>query len=169
VEEIHVLLKRVEYPASREDLIDAAVAGDLTFASVARLQNLEGRRYESADDVSEDLFGRRAESNPSVIAITAEPCERCGFPRTAGEPHSCIEEKALFAESVNAVTGTFERFDESTARQAVSEDLRSGVDRRQSGTRVGPIEERRHPVARADGGPVADNGGERRDVRPDAG
>lgn len=111
------------------------------------------------------------ESNLSVIAIIAEPCESCGFPRTAGEAHSCIEEKALFAESVNGVTSTFERFDESTARQAISEDLRSGTDRRQGGTRIGHTQERRHPPRRADGraGALADNGGQRRDARRDSG
>jgi hypothetical protein len=165
MEDILVLLQHVEYPATRQQLIDQAAASGLTFAGVSRLQALESRRYQSVDDVSDDLFGRRAESNPSVVAITAEVCERCGFPRTAGELHSCIEQKALFAESANGVTETFERLDESTARQAVSEDLRSGVDRRQSGTRVGPIEERRHPPRRADGraGASTDNGGQRRD------
>ena len=119
------------------------------------------------DHPDETRFRRSPESNPSVVAITAEVCERCGFPRTAGESHSCVEQKALFAESVNGVTDTFERFDESTARQAVSEDLRTGPDRRHGGTEVGPIEERRHPVRRADGraGAGVDNGGQRRTAR----
>jgi hypothetical protein len=123
------------------------------------------------DHPEEMPFSRRPETNSSVVAITAEVCERCGFPRTAGESHSCIEEKALFAESANGVTGTFERIDESTARRAVSEDLRSGPDRRQAGTQVGPIEERRHPIRRADGrgGAAADNGGQRRAALDDAG
>lgn len=126
---------------------------------------------EGAVAVSDDLFGRRAESNQSVVAIIAEPCERCGFPRTAGEAHSCLEEKALFAESVNGVTSTFERFDESTARQAVSEDIRIGVDRRRHSTRIGRTEERRHPPRRADGraGAFVDNGGQRREARRDSG
>ena len=111
---------------------------------------------------------RRVETNESIVAITHEACEDCGFPRTAGESHSCVEEKALFTESANAVTATFERIDESTARQAMSEDLRSGTDRRQGGTEVERTEERRHPLVRADGGAAAraDNGGERRESRP---
>lgn len=161
MEDILVLLKNVEYPTTRQQLIDQAAASDLTFTAVARLQALEGERYQSADDVSDDLFDSRAESNPSLVALTAEVCEKCGFARTPGELHSCVEEKALFAESVNGVTETFERIDESTARQAVSEDLRSGGDRRQSGTRV-RIEERRHPVGRAGRSAATDNGGERR-------
>jgi hypothetical protein len=138
---------------------------------VARLEALEGTRYASADDLSSELFGQRAESNASVVAITAGPCERCGFLRTAGESHSCVEEKALFADAVNGVTDAFERFDESTARQAVSEDLRSGSDRRHSGTRVGRIDDRRHPKPRADGraGDTVDNGGQRRGARRSAG
>ena len=116
-------------------------------------------------DHADDNFPGRVESNHSLVTITAEACERCGFPRTAGESHSCVEEKALFAESVNAVTGTFERFDESTARQAKSEDLRSGPDRRHSGTQIERTEERRHPVQWADGraGAAVDNGGQRHD------
>jgi anti-sigma regulatory factor (Ser/Thr protein kinase) len=62
-----------------------------------------------------------------------------------GEPHSCIEEKALFLESLNAVIEAFERFDESTARQAVSDDLRSGEDRRQVSMTVCAADERRRP------------------------
>lgn len=170
MEDILVLLRHVEYPATCQQLIDHAAASDLTFTAVARLEALVGRSYESADAVSYELFGRRAESNPSVVAITAEACERCGFPRTAGESHSCVEEKALFADAVNGVTDTFERSDESTARQAVSEDLRSGSDRRQTGTRVGRIEDRRHPKPRADGraAHAVDNGGQRRGARRDA-
>jgi Protein of unknown function (DUF2795) len=170
MEDILVLLERVDFPATRQDLIDAAAKRDLPLAMVARLHPLESRRYEDADDVADDLFGCRAESNPSDVAITAEACERWGFPRTAGEWHSCIEEKALFAESVNAATGTFERFDESTARQAVSNDLRTGTDRRQGDTQVGRTEERRHPVRGVGerAGAVADNGGQRRGPREDA-
>jgi hypothetical protein len=165
MEDILALLERVKYPASRRDLINAAIAGDLTVGSVARLRSLDrDKYYETADEVSDAIVGRRAESNPSVVAITAEVCERCGFPRTPGEAHSCVEEKALFAESVNGVTDAFDRIDESAARRAVSEDLRSGVDRRQSDTRIAHCNERRDPARRADGrqGALIDNGGQRR-------
>ena len=113
--------------------------------SDVRLDALESECYEDAEAVSLELVDRRAESNPGVVAITAEVCERCGFCRARGEPHSCIEEKARFFESVNAVIEAFERFDESTARQAVSDDLRSGEDRRQVSMTVGAADERRDP------------------------
>jgi hypothetical protein len=43
----------------------------------------------------------------------AEPCEHCGFMVVPGKPHSCIEEKALFAESANKLTDEFEILDET--------------------------------------------------------
>src|SRR5207247_2499983 len=96
-----------------------------------------------------ELVYRRADSNPGLVAISAEVCESCGFARTPGEPHSCIEEKALFSDSVNAVTAEFERFDESTERQAVSDDLRTGEDRRQVSMTVAAANERRRPRGRS--------------------
>jgi hypothetical protein len=69
---------------------------------------LPADRYESADEVARDLVRRRAESNPSLVAITAEPCPDCGFPRVPGQAHSCVEEKARFAESANAMTDRFD-------------------------------------------------------------
>jgi hypothetical protein len=170
MEDLLVQLGRLRYPATRQDLIDAAVTGHAESATAARLESLADRTYMDADDVSFDLFGHRAESNPSVVAITAEPCERCGFPRTAGESHSCVEQKALFSEAANDVTDTFARFDETTARQAASEDLRSGSDRRHGGTQIAHSDERRHPKPRGDGwaGAAVDNGGQRREPRRDA-
>jgi hypothetical protein len=157
MDDIPELLEQVEYPATRQDLIDAAAASDPSPAIVVRLLALESRLYEDAGDVASDLFGGRAESNASLVTITAEPCEHCGFPRMPHESHSCVEEKALFADSANAMTDEFDRFDESTARQAASEDLRSGNDRRQIDMQVGRSEERRRPRQR------------RRDKRPSAG
>ena len=137
MEDIVVLLGRVVYPATRQDLIDAAAASDLPLA-VARLDSLDdSRRYADAEEASDAIFGRRAESNPAVVAVIPDICEDCGFARRPGEPHSCIEEKALFAESVDSVSG----------RRAMSVDLRSGTDRRKSGRRAGA---------------EVDNGGQRR-------
>jgi hypothetical protein len=166
MEDIFALLEHVRYPASRLDVINAAVASDLTSESIARLRSLDpDKRYGTADEVAGELVVRRAESNPSIVAITPEVCERCGFAHAPGEAHSCVEEKALFAESVQGVSDSFERIDESNARQAVSEDLRSGPDRRQGGTEIAHPHERRHPARRADGraGESVDNGGQRRD------
>lgn len=169
MEDIIGRLEHVRYPATRSDLIDTAVASGLTPESVARLRSLDpDKHYETADEVAGELVDRRAGSNPSIVAITPEVCERCGFARTPGEAHSCVEEKALFAESVRGVLDSFERIDESNARQAVGEDLRSGADRRQVGTEIAHPQERRHPARRADGreGGSVDNGGQRRKSRP---
>jgi anti-sigma regulatory factor (Ser/Thr protein kinase) len=112
MDEIWGVLRQVRYPATRSDLIDCARAGDASTASVARLEALPGEQYESAEAVSQDPVDRRAESNPALVAITAEVCDRCGFPRVPAEMHSCIEEKARFADSVNAVSDEFDAIDE---------------------------------------------------------
>ncbi|MEA2494666.1 MAG: hypothetical protein QOJ29_2577 [Thermoleophilaceae bacterium] len=108
MDELLVALQNVSYPATRQDLIDALARGD---ATLARLEALPKERYDSADEVERDLVMRRAESNPSLVAITIEPCPECGFPRVPGKPHSCVEEKARFAESANAVTDEFDIMD----------------------------------------------------------
>jgi anti-sigma regulatory factor (Ser/Thr protein kinase) len=125
--DVWTVLQGIGYPATREKIVAAGVAAGAT-SVVTRLEGLDHESYEDAEAACLELVYRRAEMNPGVVAITAEVCERCGFARTPGEPHSCIEQKALFSESVNAVTAAFERFDESAEKQAVSDNLRSGAD-----------------------------------------
>jgi hypothetical protein len=112
MDEIADLLQRVAYPTTKRELIAAAVERGLDAASLARLEGLPGGPMEDPDQVGRELVTSRASSNPALVAITAEPCETCGFPRKPGEPHSCIEEKARFAESANSVTDEFELLDD---------------------------------------------------------
>jgi anti-sigma regulatory factor (Ser/Thr protein kinase)/predicted Zn-ribbon and HTH transcriptional regulator len=146
--DVWTVVQQVNYPATREEIVATATAAPAPTSVVTRLEALESECYEDAEAVSLELVDRRTESNPGLLAITAEVCERCGFSRKPCEPHSCIEEKALFSESVNEVTATFDRFDESTARQAVSHDLRSGEDRRELSMTVQVADERRRPGRR---------------------
>jgi hypothetical protein len=108
MEELLEALQHVSYPATRQELIEALAAGDPSDATRARLESLPGEQYDNADEVARDLVRRRAESNPSLVTISAEPCPDCGFPRIPGQVHSCVEEKARFAESANAVTDQFD-------------------------------------------------------------
>lgn len=109
---IAALLQDVAYPTTKAELIAAAAERGLPAALLERLEALPGGCVEDGDEVGRALAKSRASSNPTLVAITAEPCEKCGFPRRPGEPHSCIEEKARFAESANSVTDEFEAFDE---------------------------------------------------------
>jgi hypothetical protein len=113
MDEIWTVLNDVTYPASRQDLIDSAIAADAPHELVHRLEALPEDRYANADDLGRDLSRTRAGSNPALVAIIAEPCEHCGFMVLPGKPHSCIEEKALFAESANKLTDEFEILDET--------------------------------------------------------
>jgi hypothetical protein len=113
MDEIWAVLNDVNYPASRQDLIDLAIAADAPHDLVHRLEALPQDRYDTADDLGRDLSRSRAGSNPALVAIMAEPCEHCGFMVVPGKPHSCIEEKALFAESANKLTDEFEILDET--------------------------------------------------------
>ena len=108
VDELLAALDTLGYPATREQLVDHLVATGADAQTLARVEALPGERYESADDVRKDLFRRRAESNPSLVTISSEPCPDCGFPRVPGQPHSCIEEKARFADGARSVTDEFE-------------------------------------------------------------
>lgn len=112
MDELLSAIERLAYPATRKDLIAALTEAGTEEESLARIESLPRERYDSADELSRDLVRRRAESNPSLVAITAEPCEECGFPRLPGRPHSCIEEKARFAESANSVSDEFELLDD---------------------------------------------------------
>jgi uncharacterized protein DUF2795 len=108
VDELLAALEKLDYPATKAQLIERLAAGGADDATLARVAALPNERYDRAEDVSLDLFRRRAESNPSLVTITPEACPRCGFPRVPGEPHSCIEEKARFAEAAQSVTDEFE-------------------------------------------------------------
>jgi hypothetical protein len=111
-DELMALLQQVPYPTTKVELIAAATGRNLPAAILERLEALPGEPFEHPDEVGRALAKSRASSNPTLVAITAEPCEKCGFPRKPGEPHSCIEEKARFAESANSVTDEFDTLDE---------------------------------------------------------
>ena len=110
---ITALLESVRYPTTKGELIAAAAERDLPSAVVERFAALPGGQLADPTAVGRALAKSRASSNPGLIAVTAEPCEHCGFPRRPGEPHSCIEEKARFAESANSVTEEFETLDDT--------------------------------------------------------
>jgi hypothetical protein len=112
MDEIWTVLENATFPATKAELISHAIASDSRHGLVERLEALPQDRYESADELGLALSRSRAESNPAMVAITAKPCENCGFPIVPGEPHSCIEEKARFAESVQKVTDEFEIIDD---------------------------------------------------------
>ena len=107
-------LLQVEFPASRQELVEAVRGAGAPPALISRIEALGRDRYDDIESVRRDLVARRAESNPALVAITAEVCEECGFPRAPGEPHSCVEEKARFAESVRSVTDEFARIDDAS-------------------------------------------------------
>ena len=111
-DELTALLEHVAYPTTKAELIAAAAERRLPTAILERLEALPGGRIEDRDQVGRALAKSRASSNPSLVAIMAEPCEKCGFLRKPGEPHSCIEEKARFAESANSVTDEFDTLEE---------------------------------------------------------
>jgi hypothetical protein len=110
---ISALLESVSYPTTKRELVAVATERGLAPAILERLAVLPGGQLDDADAVGFALAKSRAASNPALVAITAEPCEHCGFPRRPGEPHSCIEEKARFAESANSVTDEFEILDDA--------------------------------------------------------
>lgn len=112
MDEIWTALENVSYPATKAELISHALTVNARHGLVERLERLPHERYENADELGLVLSSSRAESNPSMVTISAEPCEKCGFPIVPGEPHSCIEEKARFAESVQKVTDEFEIIDD---------------------------------------------------------
>ena len=112
MDEIWTVLENVSYPATKAELISHVLAADARHGLVERLEHLPQGRYENADELGLALSSTRAESNPAMVAIKAEPCEKCGFPIVPGEAHSCIEEKARFAESVQKVTDEFEIIDD---------------------------------------------------------
>lgn len=110
---VTTLLQTVVFPTSKPELIAAAADLGLPEEILDRIEALPGGRLGDADEVGRLLSKSRASSNPALVAITSEPCPDCGFPRRHGEPHSCIEEKARFADSVNKVTDEFEVLDEN--------------------------------------------------------
>jgi hypothetical protein len=112
MDEIWTVLENVSFPATKAEIIGHVIAADARHGLVERIEHLPQDRYETADELGRALSSTRAESNPALVAITAEPCENCGFPIVPGEPHSCIEEKARFAESVQGVTEEFEVIDD---------------------------------------------------------
>jgi hypothetical protein len=112
-DDVTTLLQTVVFPTTKPELIAAAADLGLPDVILDRIEALSGGRLESADEVGRALSKSRASSNPALVAITAEPCPDCGFPRRPGEAHSCIEEKARFADSANKMTDEFETLDEN--------------------------------------------------------
>jgi hypothetical protein len=111
------LLAKVPYPTGRDALLAAAHDDDAPTTVIARLEALDGdKEYATVEAVERALSKRRAESNPALVSVVAEVCETCGFMKVPGEPHSCIEEKAQFADAVQAITDEFESIDDSTSR-----------------------------------------------------
>jgi hypothetical protein len=112
VDEIWTVLEGVAYPAEREALIASATAAGAREDLLYRLNALPDTTFNDADHLGRALARTRAASNPALVSIAALPCEHCGFPVISGQPHSCIEEKARFAESVQNITDEFETLDD---------------------------------------------------------
>jgi hypothetical protein len=53
-------LTGVEYPATKEQLIDAAVAADAPQEALERLQQLSKEQYEGAEELERELSDERA-------------------------------------------------------------------------------------------------------------
>lgn len=105
-------LDAVSYPAVKSTLVEAAIQAGAPPEFLQRIEDLEQDRYEDADSLGRELSRSRAASNPSMVALTPEPCPTCGFLRVPGEDHSCLDEKAGFAEGVRSITDEFETLDE---------------------------------------------------------
>lgn len=111
-------LGKVQYPAAKSQLVDAARAAGAPPEFIERLERLEQDRYEDADSLGRELARSRASSNPSMVALNPEPCENCGFLRMPGQEHSCLEEKAQFADGVKSISDEYDVIDESSPRPA---------------------------------------------------
>lgn len=107
-------LDGVRYPAMKADLVRAATDAGAPPEYLDRLDRLEEDRYEDADSLGRELARSRASSNPHMVALVPQPCEKCGFLRTPGDDHSCIDEKAAFADAVQSITDEFETLDGDT-------------------------------------------------------
>ena len=115
MDELLDMLAGVTFPATKDDLIATALAAGASEEALARVKGLDEGSYDDADQVGRELARTRASSNPSLVAIMPEPCPDCGFLKMPGEPHSCIEEKARFADSVQSVTDEFDTIDDAPA------------------------------------------------------
>jgi len=113
VDEIWTVLEGVTYPVTRETLLNTAAVAGAPDDQMDRLNLLPDRSFDDAGDLGRELLRARAASNPAMVAIAAEPCPNCGFLMIPGKAHSCIEEKALFAESAQQVTDEFDAIDDS--------------------------------------------------------
>ena len=113
MDEIWTVLGDTSYPATKAQLLESAAGAGAAPEIIARITALQSDSYASEDELGRDLAGSRASSNPSLVALSAELCEECGFPRVPGESHSCVEERARFSDSVQKVTDEFEILDES--------------------------------------------------------
>ena len=113
MDEIWSVLEGVTYPTDREALLATATAAGARADLLERLHALPDTQFDDEPRLGRALARTRASSNPSMVSIAAQPCPNCGFPMVAGRPHSCIEEKARFAESVQNITDEFETLDET--------------------------------------------------------
>ena len=111
MDEIWSVLGNVSYPTDREILVATATAAGARDDLLERLLALPETPFHDEVRLGRALARTRASSNPSLVAIAAEPCPNCGFPVVPGRAHSCIEEKARFAESVQNTTDEFETLD----------------------------------------------------------
>ncbi|MHB9134624.1 MAG: DUF2795 domain-containing protein [Armatimonadota bacterium] len=57
LEDMHTILQRLEYPATREDLIDMAARTQAPQEAIDRLRTLPEYRYGSVDSVMDALRG----------------------------------------------------------------------------------------------------------------
>jgi hypothetical protein len=111
-EAIRVLVASIAYPTTKPDLMAAAIRQGLPVAVLERIEALPAGHIEDADQLGRALAKSRASSNPTLVSITLDVCDTCGFARSPGEPHSCVEEKARFTESANSVTEEFDALDD---------------------------------------------------------
>ena len=58
LEELHAILQRIDYPATKEQILDLVRRRGTLGDAVARLQALEDVMYGSVDTVMEELRGR---------------------------------------------------------------------------------------------------------------
>ncbi|MFL5912217.1 MAG: ATP-binding protein [Gaiellaceae bacterium] len=70
IDEVWQALQHFSYPATRQCILDMAIAGHTPMTIVARLEGLRRERYENAEEVSLDLVVRRAEGNTALVSLT---------------------------------------------------------------------------------------------------
>jgi hypothetical protein len=113
VDEIWSVLGDVTYPVAKDALIAKATGADAREDLIHRIYALPDTTFDDEAHLGRALARTRASSNPALVTIDAEPCPNCGFLLVPGRAHSCIEEKARFAEAAQSITNEFETLDDS--------------------------------------------------------